>query len=295
MGKLLRTTQVRQRLGIWVLFFFSLLAEAKEKPKVETFFYGQEKPNFGESGQAQSLDLYLPAQGKLGSPTKGYPLLFFIHGGAWISDDKSGYAGLASGFNKEGFAVAIPNYRLSGKGLPTHHPDHIRDCHTALAYVVHEAAKWGLRKDRFFVMGHSAGAFLSALIAFDRRYGEIFPGIKGYIGLEGIYDLPELAQKWPAYPEWFLSPAFGSNRSPWKDFSPQYLPLDNKAPWLVVHSVDDELVDLAQSQKFFDRLKNSGVPAQFYKATQKSHDEVVKSLFEPHDFTTKEILRFLKE
>src|SRR5687767_3512806 len=65
------------------------------------------------------LDLYLP-KGK-----KDFPVLFFVHGGAWRQGDKNFlgmYATLGQYWARQGIATVIINYRLS----PAHkHPAHI--------------------------------------------------------------------------------------------------------------------------------------------------------------------------
>src|SRR5690242_3144334 len=67
------------------------------------------------------LDLYLP------DGLKDYPVLFFVHGGAWVHGDKDFfglYALLAGAYARQGIGVVVTNYRLS-PGVK--HPEHIRD------------------------------------------------------------------------------------------------------------------------------------------------------------------------
>ena len=68
-----------------------------------------------------NLDLYLP------KGLKDYPVLFFVHGGAWSLGDKNDfgvYAAFGSAFAKLGIGVVVTNYRLS-PGVK--HPEHIKD------------------------------------------------------------------------------------------------------------------------------------------------------------------------
>src|SRR5262245_47964098 len=50
------------------------------------------------------LDLYLP------KGQKDYPVLFFVHGGAWVSGSKDLYEPLGKTFAKNGLGCVIINY-----------------------------------------------------------------------------------------------------------------------------------------------------------------------------------------
>src|SRR5262249_50869098 len=67
------------------------------------------------------LDLYLP------KGQKDFPVLFFVHGGAWSTGDKKFfgvYSSLGRQFAKHGIGTVVTNYRLS-PGVQ--HPEHIKD------------------------------------------------------------------------------------------------------------------------------------------------------------------------
>ena len=50
------------------------------------------------------------------------------------------------------------------------HPAHIQDAAAAFAWVKRHIAEYGGNPDQVFVIGHSAGAYLAALLALDREY-----------------------------------------------------------------------------------------------------------------------------
>ena len=54
----------------------------------------------------KELDLYVPPEA-----TDKSPLLVFIHGGAWRTEDKAEHAPLALALAARGFPVAAINYR----------------------------------------------------------------------------------------------------------------------------------------------------------------------------------------
>ena len=67
-----------------------------------------------------------------------------------------------------GCAVAAVNYRLSGKGAEC--PDYIYDAAAAAAWVKKHIAEYGGDPERIYIAGHSAGGYLTMMLALDGRY-----------------------------------------------------------------------------------------------------------------------------
>ncbi|HJZ59149.1 MAG TPA: alpha/beta hydrolase, partial [Gemmataceae bacterium] len=80
------------------------------------------------------LDVYAP-QGQ-----KGFPVLFFVHGGTWKSGNKNLYAALGNTFARTGIGVVIINYRLSPKVV---HPAHVEDVARAFAWTREHIREYG--------------------------------------------------------------------------------------------------------------------------------------------------------
>lgn len=65
-------------------------------------------------------------------------------------------------------AVAVVNYRLSGKRAQC--PDYIYDAAAAVAWIIKNIEKYGGDAKKVYVSGQSAGGYLSAMVALDKRY-----------------------------------------------------------------------------------------------------------------------------
>src|SRR5262245_18228170 len=135
------------------------------------------------------LDLYLP------KGQKDFPVLFFVHGGAWSMGDKrffGVYSSFGKQFAKHGIGTVVTNYRLS-PGVQ--HPEHIKDVARAFAWTQKNIANHGGKADQIFVCGHSAGGHLVALLATDETYlkavGLGLNTIRGVIPISGVYQVPE--------------------------------------------------------------------------------------------------------
>ena len=109
------------------------------------------------------LDLYLPPGGKK------FATLVWFYGGALKggSKDDKGTAAIARAFAADGLAVAVVNYRLSPKAT---YPAYIEDSAAAAAWVRAHIAEHGGDPAKVFISGHSAGGYLTLMLAMDARW-----------------------------------------------------------------------------------------------------------------------------
>ena len=108
---------------------------------------------YGE-GERERLDLFS------GGDSNG-PLLVYIHGGYWQRGDKNMYSFVTESFIKHGVAVAVLNYNLTPSVRMGQIPPQIRK---AVAFLWRSGADLGYSRDKIFVMGHSAGGHLTAMM-----------------------------------------------------------------------------------------------------------------------------------
>lgn len=273
-------------------------AQQAEKPPVATSEDVEIKRDINyamSAGPERAYDLYLPKKGDANRP-----LLIFIHGGAWQSGDKKDYEGLGKAFAGAGIAVAVVNYQLSPK---VQHPKHIEDIAFAYGHLANNV--YGFDPKRIIVMGHSAGAHMCGLLAADpdmlMRVGTNkvhYP--KGMIGLEGIYDIPNLVKVWPSYRNWFIEKAFGKDDK-WAAASPTRLPIKLKSKWLLVHASGDELVDAKQTDDFKNQLFIRNVKIdldktgpEVYDPGKLTHDQVVRDLGTSGSEVFKKVVAFIE-
>lgn len=107
----------------------------------------------------QRLDLYLP---DAPPPPSGYPLVVFIHGGAWMMCDKRDVQLVpALSALDRGYAVASLNYRLSSEA---HFPAQIHDVKAAVRWLKGHAGQYRLNPNCIAAWGGSAGGHLASLL-----------------------------------------------------------------------------------------------------------------------------------
>lgn len=107
------------------------------------------------------LDLYTPSA----EAETHYPLLVWVHGGAWKRGSKDAITEknplLLKSVLTEGYALASVDYRLSGEA---NFPEPVQDINDALNYLYDNAEKLGIKADRIAIMGRSAGGHLAGFI-----------------------------------------------------------------------------------------------------------------------------------
>jgi acetyl esterase/lipase len=135
-------------------------------------------------GDRHTLDLYVP------DTKTAAPVIVFIYGGGWKDGDKAAYRFVAASLAARGFLTIVPDYRL----FPAvRFPAFLQDAAAAVAWTKANVARYGGDPTRIFLMGHSAGAHIVAMLTLDRQWLQadgLDPDrdIAGTVGLAGPYD-----------------------------------------------------------------------------------------------------------
>jgi acetyl esterase/lipase len=270
-------------------------AQGDGKLTKTTLAYAQRE---GVDPDRLSLDIYTP------NGAQNWPVMVMIHGGGWQIGDKSNAnisATKPAFFAAEGYVYVAINYRLS----PTvQHPAHVEDVAAALAFLHDNIAKYGGNPDRLFVMGHSAGAHLAALVATDARrlmaYNKPLTILRGVVLLDGGgYDIPEIINLRGALRNnasvKIYTTAFTTDEKVWIDASPMTHVAAGKGipPFLIIH-VARSIGTRQQAQRLGEALAAAGVPAKVYEARGKTHSTLNRDIGRRNDAPTAEIMAFLK-
>ena len=133
--------------------------------------------------------------------------------------DKSGAKFVGQRFASAGNVTVVVNHRLSPGVM---HPAHIEDIAVAVAWVKGNIARHGGDPDKLFVVGHSAGAYLAALLALDPRYlaahGLTPQDVRGFVPVSGFFYVDRTGVA-PDRPK----DVWGTDVKVWKDASPAHV------------------------------------------------------------------------
>lgn len=256
-------------------------------------------PYADKAVERQVLDVYSP------KGAKNLPVVFWIHGGGWQTGDKKDVQLKPQVFNDKGFVFVSTNYRL----LPAVDMETIvRDVAKAVRWTHDHVAEYGGDPKRVFVMGHSAGAQLAALICTDDRYlkaeGVPMSVLKGCVPVDGdTYDVPAIIAtaeaRWKAHG---LPPAkfghrekFGNDPAKHKDFSAVTHVAKDKGipPFLILHVAGHPDVT-AQAVRLGGVMKETGIPVTVFGARETTHTKINADLGKPDDPATKAVFEFLE-
>jgi arylformamidase len=238
-----------------------------------------------------SLDIYTPVS------RRPHPIIVMIHGGAWRGGDKNtpGVSGTKSLFftSKDYIFVSI-NYQLSPEVI---HPTHVKDVTEALVWIINNIQAYGGDPQQVYVMGHSSGGQLAALVATDERYLAVYgmkPNIlRGVILLEAAgLDIPATMSPSSAF---MYETAFGTDPTVWADASPINHVASGKGtpPFLVC--ISGQISEwTGTGQQFVTKLSAAGIPAQLVVDLDKTHNSINDDIGTPSDLVTGDILAFIK-
>ena len=164
---------------------------------------------------------------------------------------KTWYQLLAAALATRGYVVVVPDYRLYPE---IRFPDFLVDGAKALRWTHDNVATLGGDPQRLFVMGHSAGGHIAAMLTLDPQWLDgvglnAARDIAGLIGISGPYDFLPLRD--PTLVDIFG----GANRA---DTQPISFAEGRKPPALLVTGDADKVVSPGNSTRLADRLRHNG-------------------------------------
>lgn len=275
-----------------ILVYFCLLSVIQAQNFKSNIPYGD------PAQERQVLDVFAP------EGAKDLPVIFWIHGGGWQQGDKSDIQIKPRVFSERGFVFVSTNYRL----LPHVQMEIlIRDVAKSLGWVHKNIADYGGDPNHIFVMGHSAGAQLAALICTDDRYakaeGVSFSSLKGCVPVDGdTYDLPAIIMTAEfrqtvhglPLPKFGHRVKFGNDPAKHINFSAVTHIAQGKdiPPFLILH-VAGHPNTAAQARRLGGVLQAADLPVTVFGAKETTHGKLNADLGKPDDPATKELFKFL--
>jgi len=201
--------------------------------------------------QRQQLTVYVP-QNVEGNAD----VVIFYYGGRWQSGDKEKYAFVADALTTRGFITVLPDYRLYPN---VDWPDFIQDGASAYQWVYKNIGKYHGNPNRIFVMGHSSGAHIAAMVNVKESLLE--QSVKrpcGFVGLAGPYDFLPIADV-------DVQQVF-SSATDLHDTQPVTFVNKGDPVMLLLHGRDDTTVKPGNATRLAERVKQFGdhVELKFY-------------------------------
>lgn len=218
----------------------------------------------------QRLDIWRPR-----APySEGLPVIVFFYGGGWNSGTRQGYGFAARALAAQGFIVVVPDYR---KVPQVRFPAFLEDGAEAVRWTRDRISEYGGEPRRLGLMGHSAGAYIVAMLALDKRWlqdAQVDPAIvRAGVGLSGPYDF---------YPfDTLLSTeAMGGAPDP-RATQPVNFVRHDAPPLLLATGTGDTLVRPTNTRTLAERLRAAGARVEIIAYPDIGHAATVMALSAP--------------
>ena len=277
---------VSSGLGVALLLAASAPSQAQAPAAAITVTTDVDYVPTAEHGSKKDrLDVYAP------TGARGVPVVVSIHGGALREGDKKEQAFVGQLLANAGFVGIVINYRLSPGVM---HPAHVEDAAHAVAWARTHAAEYGGDPQKLFVIGHSAGAYLAALLAVDPKYLAAYQmsakDLKGVVPVSAFFYV-DRAGVAPDRPK----DVWGTDVATWKAASPAAYLRKDAAPMLLLYADGDADWRRQQQANFQDDMKKAGAAGiETRMITGRDHSSIWGRMKHANDETAAAIIAFIK-
>lgn len=229
------------------------------------------------------LDIYAPTNSKF----EKSPIIFYIHGGAWIIGDKftinsNRFNVAINNLRENGYTIICPNYTLGEKGKSPF-PNCIEDVYYAIEWAKKNAQNYNLDVENIGLLGESAGAQIAMLLAFSDYHLKTLKSeeikfnflidVYGPSDLVSMYNSPEVENlnnrlnkllnltgnsiNLKEYVFGF-NPEEDKNKANTflKNYSPLKFLSKKNFPTLIIHGKDDKIVSVKQSEILYSKMNS---------------------------------------
>lgn len=251
----------------------------------------------GSSLDAHKLDLYLPT-----TAARPFSVVVFVHGGFWkpfhrrLLQPLSGLHGCVGvALANQGIATAVVDYRQYPE-VRSVQPA-LDDIARAVRHVTDTIGEKGGDPSQIFIVGHSAGAFMTALLALApehlERAGVPKGRVRGFVSMSGVYEQLRYLSGADATGAARAREVAANDGAP-ERFNPERLVKPGHPPMMLLVSDQDapQLVDEYRHMK--GALQAAGGDVRFAEIPGEDHMDVVMHLSRPNDRVLSEIVRFIK-
>ncbi|HEY0906610.1 MAG TPA: alpha/beta hydrolase [Methylophilus sp.] len=218
----------------------------------------------------QTLDIYTPLPVLSGA----MPVVIFLYGGSWDSGRKEDYLFVAEALSSQGYLVVIPDYRVYPE---VKFPSLMEDPAAAFAWVKANIAHYNGDPETIFLMGHSAGAHLAAMLALNPIYlqshGLDRHAMRGMVGLAGPYDfLPLKSAR--------LKEIFAPAEAEWRSQPIRFVD-GHQPPMLLMVGMQDLVVWPRNSLRLASAIEQKGGEVTLKQYPAAGHVDMVSRLARP--------------
>jgi acetyl esterase/lipase len=216
----------------------------------------------------QKLDIYVPR-----NATPNSRVVIFFYGGEWQAGQKGDYRFAGEALSSEGFIAVLPDYRIYPEAT---FPQFVEDGALAVRWVHDNIASFGGDPTHIYLMGHSAGAHIAALVTLDAHYlkdlGLDRSVIRATAGLAGPYDFFPFDEDRAIF---HMKPG---DTKPDPNIEPINFVDGHAAPFLAVQGMTDTTCTPNNAFELVAKTRAAGGEADYVTYKNRGHVAVVVAL-----------------
>ena len=216
-----------------------------------------------------ALDIYRPRD------ARDAPVVVFFYGGSWKSGKRQWYGWAGEALARRGLVVVVPDYRLWPK---VRLDGFMQDGAHAVAWAHAHASEYGGDPSSLFLMGHSAGAHIAALLATDGHWlagvGMHPRQLAGFIGMAGPYDF--LPLKNPDFIDMFGTTHEAQLRS-----QPVHFVDGDEPPMLLLQGGTDKVVWPRNATSMAAAMRREGESVEVKMYPDIGHSSILLAMSKP--------------
>jgi acetyl esterase/lipase len=216
-----------------------------------------------DAASALALDVYAPPH------AEHAPVVVYFYGGSWMSGKRQWFRWMGEALAAQGVVTVIADVRLWPR---TRLDGFLRDGAEAVRWARDHASEFGGDSSRLFVMGHSSGGQIAAMLAMDKQWlatvGMTPRDLAGFIGVAGTYDFIPFDE-----PEFY--DMFG--RTPEEEARSQPINFvdGDEPPALLLQGEKDTIVYPSEAIALEGRYRQQGEPVELKLYPNLGHEKLL--------------------
>jgi acetyl esterase/lipase len=224
------------------------------------------------SDPRQKLDVYVPKKMAVNAN-----VVIFFYGGSWRDGSKTDYRFVGQALASRGFIVVLPDYRLYPEVI---FPAFVQDGALAVRWARDNIANYGGDTNQLYLMGHSAGSHIAALLMLDAHYlkavGLARNMIRASVTLSGPYDFMPNPEDRPVFGMAINQTTVDPN------IEPITFADGKEPPMLLVQGLRDKIVAPSNAANLAARIRQMGGEVDYITYPKRGHASVVVALASPY-------------
>ena len=216
-----------------------------------------------EAASALELDVYSPPR------ADHAPVVVYFYGGSWMSGKRQWFRWMGEALAAQGVVAIVADVRLWPR---TRLDGFLHDGAEAVRWAHDHAGEFGGDPSHLFVMGHSSGGQIAAMLAMDKQWlaavGMKPRDLAGFIGVAGTYDFIPFDE-----PEFY--DMFGHTPEEEARSQPINFVDGDEPPALLLQGEKDTIVYPSEALSLEGRYREQGEPVELKLYPNLGHEKLL--------------------